>query len=96
MRNIPFDQHTSLSRGIDSVHWIPPGDRLEVGHRRADGKREVLSAARRDSHVLSEDRCPLFRRHCDEVNAASASLTDDRGAMCGFNILHPIRFWAEH
>ena len=56
----------------------------------------MLSAARRDSHVLSEDRCPLFRRHCDEVNAASASLTDNGVALRGLDILHPIRFRAEH
>jgi hypothetical protein len=56
----------------------------------------VLSAARRDSHVLSEDGCPLLRRHCHEMNTASASLTDNGVALRGLDILHPIRFRAEH
>src|SRR4029434_5685283 len=73
-----------------------PGDRIEVGQRRADGEREVLSAAQRDSHVLSEDGCPLLRRHCHEANAASASLADHCVAMRGFDVLYPIGPRAEH
>ena len=42
------------SCGFDPIHRIASGDRLEVRKRRADGEREVLPAARRDSHVLSK------------------------------------------
>src|SRR5437588_5735020 len=93
---LPWRAAESLSSKIDPVHGVTPGDRLEVWQRRADGEREVLSAARRDSHVLSEDGCPLLQRHCHEVNAASASMTDNGVALRGLDILHPIRFQAEH
>jgi hypothetical protein len=33
---------------------------------------------------------------CHEVNAASASLTDNGVALRGLDIFHPIRFRAEH
>src|SRR5439155_10781681 len=62
---LPMRQFASC--GFDPIYRIASGDRLEVRKRRADGEREVLPAARRDSHVLSKDRCPLFRRYCDEV-----------------------------
>jgi len=52
---LPWRALESLSCKIDPVHGVTPGNRLEVWQRRADGEREVLSAARRDSHVLSED-----------------------------------------
>ena len=67
---------------------IASGDRLEVRKRRADGEREMLPAARRDSHVLSKDRCPLFGRYGDEVNEAPASLADNGFATRSFDVLH--------
>ena len=85
-----------LHSEIDPVHRITTGDRLEVGQRRADGQREVLSAARRDAHVLSQDWCPLLRRHCHEVNGPSTSVADDGVAMRCLDVLHPIRPRAEH
>jgi hypothetical protein len=88
--------YKSLSRGINSVHRIASGDRLEVGQWCVDREREVLSATQRDSYVLSEDGCPLLRRHWHEVNAASASLTDNGVTMRRLDIFHPIRFRAQH
>jgi hypothetical protein len=76
-------------RRIDPVHRITLGDRLELGQRRADCHREVPSAAQRNSNVLSEDWCPLLRRHCHEVNGASASLADNGVAMRGFDVSGP-------
>src|SRR5512133_1112631 len=72
------------------------GDRLEVGQRRADGEREVLSAARCDAHVLPQDWCPLLRWHCHEVNGPSTSLTDHGVTMRSLDVLHPIRPRTEH
>ena len=56
----------------------------------------MLAAARRDSDVLSQDGCPLFRWHQRQVNAASASVTDNSIAVCSFDILHPVRLQTEH
>ena len=55
-----------------------------------------MSAAASDSHVLSEDGCPLLWRHRHEVNPASVSLTNDRVTMRSLDVLHPIGFRAEH
>jgi transposase InsO family protein len=96
--------HQSINRGsttlailrIDPVHRITLGDRLELGQRCAYGEREVLSAARRDSHVLAEDWCPPLRRHRHEVNRASASLADNGVAMRRFDVFRPVRVGAEH
>jgi hypothetical protein len=85
-----------FSRGIDPVHRITPGDHLEIRQQRADTEWEVLSAAQLYSHVLSKDRRPLLRRYRYEVNAASASLTDEGVSTRGFDIFHPIRFGSEH
>ena len=38
----------------------------------------------------------MLRRNYHEVNTAAGSLTDNGVAMRGLNILHPIRFRAEH
>jgi hypothetical protein len=81
---------------IDPVHRITLGDYLELGQRCANRHRKVLSAARCNSHVLSEDWCPLLRRHCHKVNGASASLPDNGFAVRGFDVFHPIRPRAEH
>src|SRR5215467_8033561 len=56
----------------------------------------MMSAADSDSHVFSEDRCPLLWRHCHKVNAASSSLTNKGVAIRSLDILHPIGFRTEH
>src|SRR5690242_14946469 len=73
-----------------------PDDALEVRQRDADWNREILPAAGCDSHVLSKNWCPLLRRDCDKVDAASAALTDDGSSVCGLDILDPIGFRPEH
>src|SRR5215831_11223786 len=72
------------------------GDRLELGKRRADRDGEMLSAAHRDSHVLTEDGRTLLAWHWHELNAASAALMDHGVTMRGLNIFYPTRFRAEH
>src|SRR5215813_2956337 len=85
-----------LSSGIDPVYGIAVCDRFEIAQRRTHRDREMSAATSRDPHVLPKDRCPLIRRHCDEMNVASAPLTDNGLAMCRLHILHPIGTRAEH
>ena len=81
---------------IDPVHGITVGNRLELGQRRADGDWKVVAATGRDAHILAEDGRPFGRLYNREVDTAPTSLTKDRIATSGFNVLYPIRSCAEH
>ena len=59
---IPYRNLSPLDRGIDPVHGVLPRDRLEIGQRRTDRKREMPAPARRHAHVLPEDGRSLLRR----------------------------------
>jgi hypothetical protein len=56
----------------------------------------MASATGRDPHVLPENWCPLIRWYCDEMNVASASLTDNCVTMRSLHVLYPIGILAEH
>jgi hypothetical protein len=49
---------------------------------------KVLSAARRDSYVLSQDGRFMFQQHCHEMNAATTFLTNERHHHAGLPHLH--------
>src|SRR5262245_9909382 len=81
---------------VETVQLIKVCDRFEIGQRRTHRDKEMSSATSRNSHVLTEDRCPLIGRYCDEMNVASATLTDNGLAICGLHVLYPIGIRAEH
>ena len=56
----------------------------------------MLTAAHRDSHVLTENGRRLLGWHWHELNAASVALTDHGVTMRGLYIFYPTRFRAEH
>src|SRR5262245_7164739 len=56
----------------------------------------MTSAAGRDPHVLPENWCPLIRWYFDQMNVASASLTDNCFTMRSLHILYPIGILSEH
>src|SRR5262245_28432968 len=82
--------------GIDPVHGIAVSDRLKLRQRRIDANRKVVSAARGNTNVFPEDRCPSGRRHGDEANGPAVTLADDGVTVRGFDVLHPIRVRAKH
>src|SRR5215471_6491803 len=84
-----------FSGWINPIHGISFGERFKFGQLRTEWQWEMPSATNCDPHVLTEDRRPLIRWYCDEVNVASATLTDNRVPMRSFDILYPIGILAQ-